>query len=147
MSTISSMVRVMGWTAPAGRHPAGQGDVDPLGLEQGLVPLGLQLGPAGGQLGLEGGAGLVDAAAEVAAGLLVEAAEGPLDLAEGRALGQVGLLGLAERVQVGRRRRWPAARRRRPRPGLGLAWWSSFGTGRAGTSSAERSPRFGRGAG
>src|SRR5215211_6094257 len=86
---------------PAGRHPAGQGHVDPLGLEQGLVPLGLQLGPAGGQLGLEGGPGLVDAAAQVAAGLLVEVAEGALDLPEGRALGQVGLLGLAEGVQVG----------------------------------------------
>ncbi len=87
--------------APRGRHPAGQGDVDPLGLEQGLVALGLQLGPAGGQLGLEGGPGLVDAAAQVAAGGLVEAAEGALDLAEGRALGQVGLLGLAELLEVG----------------------------------------------
>jgi hypothetical protein len=86
---------------PARRHPAGEGDVDPLGLEQGLVALGLQLGPAGGQLGLEGGPGLVDPAAEVAAGVLVQAAEGALDLAEGRAPGQVGLLGLAEGLQVG----------------------------------------------
>jgi hypothetical protein len=86
---------------PPRRHPAGEGDVDPLGLEQGLVALGLQVGPAGRQLGLEGGPGLVDAAAEVAAGGLVKAAEGPLDLAQGRTPGKGGLLGLAEGVQVG----------------------------------------------
>jgi hypothetical protein len=85
----------------AGRDPAGQGDVDPLGLEQGLVPVGLELGPAGGQLGLEGGPGPVDAAAQLAAGVLVQTAQGALDVAEGRALGQVGLLGLAQLFQVG----------------------------------------------
>ena len=52
MSTISSMVRVTRWTSPREDQPEG-GDVDPLGLEQGRVALGLQLGPAGGQLGLE----------------------------------------------------------------------------------------------
>src|SRR5829696_4632049 len=130
-----------GVDGPAGRDPAGEGDVDPLGLEQGLVPLGLQLGPAGGQLGLEGGAGLVDAAAEVAAGLLAEAAEGPLDLAQGRALGQVGLLGLAQLVQVGGVGDRPPPRGDdlvQVRGWHGGAPWEQHGQAH---SSAERSPR------
>ena len=129
---------------PARRHPAGEGDVDPLGLEQGLVALGLQLGPAGGQLGLEGGPGLVDPAAEVAAGVLVEAAEGALDLAEGRALGQVGLLGLAEGVQVG------GVGDRLPSggdDGVKVGGWHGrllTGTRTEHVTSASRSPRSGR---
>ena len=101
MSTISSMVRVTGWTAPRGGTRPGRVTSTRSASSRACVALGLQLGPAGGQLGLEGGPGLVDAAAQVAAGGLVEAAEGALDLAEGRALGQMGLLGLAELLEVG----------------------------------------------
>src|SRR6266511_1920867 len=91
---ISSAARVSGWTA------AREGDVDPLGLEQGRVPGRLQLDPAPFEGGLQLGAGLVDAAAELAAGLGAERAEASLDLAERRAPRQVGLLGAAQLVEV-----------------------------------------------